>query len=192
MNETNGDNSFIIWTGLGFVLVALVCMLGFSTLYRLEHPSLTRVVHQNQAGGQEDMMGMVGQLMQRLEENPEDVSTLRTLGQMFMRMQAWSEAQRFWARLLALEPEDVQARQQLSMSLFRQEEYAAAADELREVLKVDPDNPHAFFNLGILNMYYLDDPQEGQRYFQEVIDSPQAGPELKEQAREQLTNSNGG
>lgn len=182
----------MVRTGLGFVLVALVCMMGYSTLYRLEHPSLTRVVHQNQDSGQEDMMGMVGQLMNRLKENPEDVSTLRTLGQMFMRMQAWSEAERFWTRLLALQPEDVQARQQLSMCLFRQEEYAAAAHELKQVLEADSGNPHTLFNLGILHMYYLDDQQEGKKYFQQVIDSPQAEPELKDQAREQLTNSNGG
>ncbi|MDZ7762413.1 MAG: tetratricopeptide repeat protein [Desulfovermiculus sp.] len=161
-------------------------------MYRLEHPSLTRVVHQNQSGGEEDMMGMIGQLMQRLEENPEDVSTLRTLGQVFMRMQAWSDAQRFWTRLLALEPEDVQARQQLSMCLFRQEKYAAAVDELQRVLSLEPDNAYALFNLGILHTHYLNEREKGRAYFEQVIESPHTGPELKDQAQEQLQNSNGG
>ena len=192
MTETTRHKSITGNVGLGLVLLALVSMLGYSTLHRLENPSLTRVVHQNHSGGQEDMMGMVGQLMQRLEENPEDVSTLRMLGQVFMRMQAWSEARRFWSRLLALEPGDIQARQQLSMCLFRLEEYAAAEEELQQVVVEEPDNAFALFNLGILHMHYLDDPEKGQRYFQQVIESPQAGPDLKDQAREQLKNSNGG
>lgn len=177
---------------LVLVGAALLCMAAYSTLYRLEHPSLTRQRHAAHSQEQGDMMGMVGQLMQRLEKNPQDASALQGLGQAFMRMQAWSEAERFFRRLLEVNPDDVQARQQLSMCLFRQEEYSAAAEQLTKVLAAEPDNAYALFNLGVLSTHYLNNTQQGRDYFRQVLDSPQAEPDLKDQAREQLKITNGG
>lgn len=191
MLNMSGQNRLYPGLALGLVVLALVGMVGYSVAYHLHHPSLTREIEHTHSSGQEDMMGMVSQLMQRLEQDPEDTSALRGLGQAFMRMQAWSEAQRFWNRLLALEPENDQARQQLSMSLFRQGEYAAAADELRHILKSEPDNAYALFNLGILHSYYLQNEEKGRSYFQQVLNAPGAEPELQEQAQEHL-KSNGG
>ncbi|MFO7876427.1 MAG: tetratricopeptide repeat protein [Desulfovermiculus sp.] len=191
MTEIRNQNRLYSGVALGLVVLALVAMVGYSVAYRLHHPSLTREIEHTHSSGQEDMMDMVSQLMQRLEQNPEDTSALRGLGQAFMRMQAWSEAQRFWNRLLDLEPDNVQARQQLAMSLFRQEKYAAAEEELSHILKSDPDNAFVLFNLGILHSYYLENQEQGRSYFQQVLDAPGAEPELKEQAQEHLKNNGG-
>ena len=192
MTQTQGLNNAPSWITLGVIILALVGMTGYSLVYRMDHTSLTQHREQSSAPSREDMMGMVGQLMQRLEENPQDETTLRTLGQAFMRMQAWEQSERFWTRLLNLHPEDVQARQQLAQTLFRQERYQAAAEELKQVLAREPDNAYAMFNVGVLLTHYLDQKDAGRAYFQHILDSPSAGPELKEQAREQIETSNGG
>lgn len=191
MTNMSSQNRLYSGLALGLVVLALMGMVGYSVAYRLHHPSLTREIEHTHSSGQEDMMGMVSQLMQRLEQDPEDTSALRGLGQAFMRMQAWSEAQRFWNRLLGLEPDNVQARQQLSMSLFRQEKYAAAEEELRHILNSEPNNAYVLFNLGILHTYYLENEEQGRSYFQQVLDAPGAEPELKEQAKEHLKKNGG-
>lgn len=191
MTEMSSQNRLYFRLTLGLVVLALVAMVGYSVAYRLHHPSLTREIEHTHSSGQEDMMGMVSQLMQRLEQNPEDTTALRGLGQAFMRMQAWSEAERFWNRLLALKPDNIQARQQLAMSLFRQEKYAAAEEELRHILKSDPGNAFVLFNLGILHSYYLENEEQGRSYFQQVLDAPDAESELKEQAKEHLKKNGG-
>jgi cytochrome c-type biogenesis protein CcmH/NrfG len=172
--------------------VALVLMVGYSVAYRWANPSLTIHRSHSHAPEQNDMTDMIGSLMQRLEHNPEDADALRGLGQAFMRMQAWSQARRFWERLVAVEPGNTDARQRLAMCLFRLEEYAAAADELTQVLQTEPDNGYALFNLGVLYTHYLHDPKQGTAYFQSIVDSPGVSPEIKDQAQEQLEARNGG
>lgn len=186
MQKMNSRNGLVSVSAYGLLILALLLLVGYSVLYRLDHPGLTVHRHDAQSMEQEDMMGMVGQLMQRLEEDPEDITALRSLGRAFMRMEAWSEAQRFWIRLLDLRPENVSARQQLAMCFFRLGEYRAAAQELQQVLRIEPAHGHALFNLGILYAYYLQDITQGKEYFQRIIELPEAGTELKRQAREQL------
>jgi cytochrome c-type biogenesis protein CcmH/NrfG len=182
----NNHNRLASVSAYGVLILALLLLVGYSVVYRVDHPSLTVHRHDAQSVDQEDMMAMVGQLMQRLEHDSEDITALHGLGQAFMRMEAWSEAQRFWMRLLTLEPDNTAARQHLAICLFRLQEYRAAAEELQHVLTIEPDNGNALFNLGILYAHYLQDADQGREYFERIIELPDAGTELKEQAREQL------
>ena len=190
MSEIRNRNSLSRSPALGLVVLGLVFIVGYAAFFHANNPSLT--IHRHQAHeheqSREDVMGMIGQLMQRLEQNPKDVAALRDLGRAFMRMQAWAEAERFWNRLLELEPDNAAARQQLAMCLFRLQEFASAAKELKEVLKLDPDNGYALFNLGIINTHYLQDKEQGRKYFQKILDMQNAAPELKKEAQKQLEN----
>ncbi len=173
---------------LALMLLGLLLMLGYTLAYRLEDPGLTRMSRQQtqeQAQGQE-MMDMLSGLMQRLEEDPEDIENLQRLGLVFMRMEAWDRAVQFWKRVLSLEPENIEARQQLANCYYRMEEYAQAAFELNKVLEIDPDEPFANFNLGLLYAYYLESPEQARSYFRTVLESPAADQQLKDQARQEL------
>ncbi|MGM0423766.1 MAG: tetratricopeptide repeat protein [Thermodesulfobacteriota bacterium] len=181
---------------LPLMLLGLLLLLGYTIAYQVKNPGLTQQATQ-QRGGQEqaqdpeqtqEMMDMVSALMQRVQEDPQDLEALEQLGLIFMRMEAWDRAAKFWKRLLEQEPEHGQARQQLANCYFRQEEYAQAAMELQRVLEQEPEAPHANFNLGLLYAYYLQDEDQAQEHFQNVLDSPAAEGQLQEQAREEMQN----
>ncbi|MFW6314441.1 MAG: tetratricopeptide repeat protein, partial [Desulfohalobiaceae bacterium] len=119
---------------LPLMLAGLLLLLGYSVVYQVQNPGLTQQARQrpeNQTQGQDqeqtqEMMEMVSSLMQRVQEDPQDVESLEQLGLIFMRMEAWERAAQFWKRVLEQEPEHLQARQQLANCYYRQEEHAQA------------------------------------------------------------------
>jgi tetratricopeptide (TPR) repeat protein len=172
--------------------LCLVGMFGFSVAYRMDHPSLTHTVQRSQhGGGGEETMARIGQLMGKLQENPRDVETLRQLGREFMTVQAWSQAARFWERVVRLEPDDAAAHENLALSYFHQQRFEKAAEQLRLVLDIRPDNLYAHYNLGLLYSNYFSEPDKAKRHLQRVLDSPGAGEQLKSKAREQLRSLKG-
>ncbi len=171
---------------LGCVAVCLAAMVLTSAVYRTTNPSLVREVEQGGAEHGQDVMTMISQLMQRLQDNPQDPGILESLARAFTQMQAWDRAGMFWKRLLAVEPGNIQARQQLAMALYRQQDFQGAAGQLRSVLRIDPDNVYAHFNLAVLMATYLEAPDESREHLQAVIDNPEAPEDLRNEARNRL------
>jgi Tfp pilus assembly protein PilF len=166
--------------------LCLAAMVVSSAVYRTTNPSLVKEVEQSGADHGQDVMAMIGQLMQRLQENPQDPDILESLAMAFSRLQAWDRAGQFWKRLLAVEPGNTQARQQLAMTLYRQQDFQGAAGQLQAVLKQDPDDAYAHFNLAILFARHLEAPGRAREHLQAVIDAPGAPEELREEARTRL------
>ena len=177
---------------LVLMLAGLMLMVGYSVLYQLDNPGMTRDISQ-QARGQgqaadRQMMDMVSGLMQNLQEDPGDIETLERLGLIFMRMESWERASGFWERILEQDSEHIQARQQLANCYFRMEEYAQAALELQKVLEIDPQEPHAHFNLGLLYAYYLQDSEQAREHLQAVLEYAPENLELQKEASQELQN----
>ena len=180
-------------SGFGHKLVlilmglCLLGMFGYSAAYRITHPSTVRTVQQSQhGGGGEEAMARIGRLMGRLQKNPRDAETLRQLAREFMAVQAWEQAGRFWERLVRLKPEDPAARESLALTYFHRQRFEKAAEQLRLLLDIRPDNLYAHYNLGLLYANYLAKQEKGKRHFEAVLDSPAAGGDLQDKAREQL------
>lgn len=172
---------------LATVALGLVLMFVSSFVYRISNPGLT-VQRQTEQQSGAAPMEMIGQLMSKLEENPRDVSTLRSLGRAFMSMQAWQRAASFWQRLLEIEPENKSAAHQLAMCYFRREEFGQAAETLEKIISLDPKSYHAHYNLGILYKHYLNDKDKAQRHLQKVINADEVQDELRQDAKKELGN----
>jgi len=166
--------------------LCLAAMVVSSAVYRTSNPSLVREVEQSGADHGQDVMAMIGQLMQRLQENPQDPEILESLARAFSHMQAWDRAGQFWKRLLAVEPGNSQARQQLAMTLYRLQDFQGAAEQLQAVLQQEPDNAYAHFNLAILLARRLEAPDRAREHLQAVIDAPGTPEDLRQEARTRL------
>lgn len=187
-------------TGKGTKLVLIVTalsllgMLAYSMVYRVQHPLLTKQQEQprRQASSQEpsqEAMDRVAKLMSRIQENPEDVQALSEVARLFMSMQSFERAARFWERVLRINPDLSNARQRLAMCYYRMERHEDAAAELRKVLELEPDNAYAHYNLGVVLTRFLDQPEKGREHFRQVLDTEGAEAELKDRARQELSRS---
>ena len=89
-----------------FLLACLGALLFAAVVYRVENPTIVQHEEQRQmpgGGGSMDKMGDMGAvsaMMKRLQDNPEDLETMRSLGMAFMEMQAWERALAFWDMVL--------------------------------------------------------------------------------------------
>jgi tetratricopeptide (TPR) repeat protein len=179
-NKSLGHKSILAIAGLGLVLIFVS-----SFVYRVNNPSLT-IKRQTERQSEAAPMEMIGQLMRKLEQNPQDVSTLRSLGRAFMSMQSWQRAASFWQRLLEVEPKNKEAAHQLAMCYFRMEDFNKSAARLEKIINFDPKSYHAHYNLGILYKHYLNDMQKARKHLKIVINAEEAKEDLRQEAQKEL------
>ena len=177
-----------------FLLVSLLVLVFSTLVYRVENPSIVQQEehqHQTPGGGRMGQMGGmdgIADLMKNLQDNPDDINTMRTLGMTFMDMQAWDRSLAFWEMILERNPTDIMALNQKGFCLFELEKYSEAAEFFTKMLEIDPDNERAHFNLGILFKYYLEEPEHAQEHFQAVVDGGGKDTQLVENAQKELAD----
>jgi tetratricopeptide (TPR) repeat protein len=173
---------------LCFMGLCLVGMLIASVAYRIDHPSLTEKRGTGSQAQADAMMSRISGLMQRIQDNPDDVEAMQQLGHMFMSMRAWDRAARFWERVLEHRPQDSHARKQLAMCFYQQQRYQEAARQLKQVLSRASGDHYARFNLGVLLIHFLDQPAQGKAYVRQVAEAESADEELRQKARQELSD----
>jgi tetratricopeptide (TPR) repeat protein len=172
---------------LALMACGLIAMFTFAVHFRVQNPSLTqRRVQHGQQTDRAQVMAMIGQLMEKLQDNPNDTTTLENLGMIFSSMQEWKRASHFWQRLLEIDSRNLEAHQQLALCLFRTKDHDQAVDHLKTVLELDPNNAYALYNLAMIHTYYLDDPEKGRLYFQELLRQNNVDEQLQDKARQEL------
>lgn len=178
---------------LGIAALGLAAIVFWSGSYRADNPSMTIKPRQSAEHGDEGgaaggmgNMGMITELMKKLEENPKDVHTLHTLGEQFMRMQAWDRAEALLSRALVVEPGNVQVLNLIGITEFNLQRFEDAAGKFEMIVELEPDNVMARYNLGILYGHFLDDKPRAVGYLKEVVDAPGVDERTREQAAEAL------
>lgn len=157
---------------LGFGLLLL--FIG-SFIYRLQNPSLTIQAKQSEPS---PAMNDIGELMTRLDSQPNHLPTLMTLGDQFMRMGSWDRASVFWKRALAVDPSQDRALNGLGVAYYNQDQFAESAEQFQHIITMHPDNHRAHFNLGMLYKHYLDDAGKARLHFERVLELNPADEEL--------------
>jgi tetratricopeptide (TPR) repeat protein len=101
---------------------------------------------------------------------------LNTLGVAYMNQQKFAEAQRYFEKALAADPQFAIARLNLGISLLSQQKLEQARAALEEAARLLPNDPYAWYNLGLA---YKDvgETEKGIDAFQHVAQlSPEADP----------------
>jgi tetratricopeptide (TPR) repeat protein len=174
-----------------FLLACLGAMLFAAVVYRVENPTIVQHEERREmpGGGSMEKMGDMDGLsamMKKLQDNPDDIEAMRSLGMSFMEMQAWDKALSFWDMVLERHADDVMALNQKGFCLFELEQYAEAAALFDRMLAIEKENFHAHYNLGIIYKYYLEQPDKAGAHFQAVIDASPDDPALVSNARREL------
>jgi cytochrome c-type biogenesis protein CcmH/NrfG len=186
INPLDGGRKLVLLS----VCVGLAAMLGASFLYRLANPSLVQpgrapAAQQEEHAGE---MEIVGALMQKVQQNPNDAAALFALGQHFLDHSDWARAEGFLARAVVAAPADPQPLYMLGIAQYQQEAFDKAAETFERLIELDPQ-PAARYNLGILYRHYLKAEAKGNAHLKAIVDDPKAPEDLKAQARQELESA---
>ena len=190
------------------LLAALLAMFAGSFAYRMQGAGLAVEIKPERGGmgaGRGGPMGGSGgpmggamagidtdhlrELMATMEKNPNDPKVLLELGNTFMMMQAWDKALEFLEKAEKLTPGDVQVHRALGMVRFERKEYPLARKSFDLVLKKEPGDVLAHYNMGILLKHYLKKPAEGDAEFRRVVQLGSDDPEILKSAEEELAHA---
>ncbi len=174
---------------LGFVAFALVVMFVASFVYRLERPSLeVRQERQGGMGGQamSGPMKEIMELMQKLQQNPDDPALQLAMAERFMSMGAYERAKVFLDKLAKSRPDDPEVQNALGVTLYNLKDLDGAKAAFEGMLARDPNNYQARFNLGLLYKYALNQPEKAAEAFKAVMANPRTDPKTREAVVKEL------
>ena len=86
-----------------------------------------------------------------------------TLGVAYMNQQKSPEAQKYFERALAADPNFAEARLNLGISLLGQQKLEAGRAALQEAASKLPNDPYAWYNLGLACGKIVGDPRGNRR-----------------------------
>lgn len=175
-------------------IVGVLFIIWGAASYFSEHPSLvTTITPQEMFGepkadipsGMDKNTHSLMALMQKLQNNPNDLQTLLGLSKYFIQMADWKQAENFTLRAIAINPNDPELLYLLGIAQYNQGKHTDAAESLEMVLEKEAD-PSAQYSLGLLYLHYLNKKQKGIQYLKTVLKNPKLTPEIKEAVEKEL------
>lgn len=94
----------------------------------------------------------VTELEAKLATDARDIETLRGLAQEYFKAEQFDRAAEYHQKLLAIAPEDMDARLTLGVALFNTGNIPGAEEQWQRAAEIDPASPHPHYNLGFLNL----------------------------------------
>ena len=96
------------------------------------------------------------ELMQKINTNPKDVTSLRALADLYYAAGDDATSNKWLLKVLEIEPNNVEALLGVGATAYNLNDFPAAEDAWRKVIAIDPKNIDAHYDLGL--MYFSMDP----------------------------------
>ena len=168
-----------------FLGLGLLVMLGISLKVRFEHPHLTVENRQPAPAARDSGQAAIGDLMRQVAENPRDSKAMIHLVEHLVTVQNWEAAETFAQRAITLDVNNPRPLYLLGVVQHNQGRHKEAAATLEKVLTLK-DDAAVRYSLGVLYLYYLDEPERGIAQLSAGLHSPEAGEDLKAAIRAEL------
>ena len=167
---------------------ALTIMLFASLKARIQNPHLTVAARpqQGMAGSEagEDAQ-TVGKLMRQVAENPQDIGALIHLIEHLVSAQNWDAAETFAQRAVTMDVGNSKPLYLLGVIQHNQGRHKEAAEALERVVKIK-DEASVRYSLGVLYIYFLEDPKRGVEHLRAGLNDATASAELKAAIQQEL------
>ena len=167
---------------------ALTIMLFASLKARIQNPHLTVAARpqQGMAGGEagEDAQ-TVGKLMREVAENPQNLGALVHLIEHLVTAQNWDAAETFAQRAVTMDVSNPKPLYLLGVIQHNQGRNKEAAESLERVVKIK-DEASVRYSLGVLYIYFLEDPKRGVEHLRAGLNDATASAELKAAIQQEL------
>ncbi|MBU1247936.1 MAG: hypothetical protein KKB70_04495 [Proteobacteria bacterium] len=188
---------------LAVVAISLLAMLAGSLVYRFAHPELQKAMREqevaqapsgmDEAGGMpagamnmDAVREMLEALETRISENPKDLEALMQASNIYMMRQDKATALSYLDRAKAASNGDLETLMQLSKLYFDLGEFERTTESIGEILKADPNNMYAHFNMGVVLKYRLENLEEAEKHFKLVADGEHEFEDLRNAAKKEL------
>ncbi len=126
----------------------------------------------------------IDSLKNAVATNPKDVGALAHLGALFDMAGKYEQAAGYYRDLLAVEPENVEARMNYAGALFNNNEREKALAELHSVLEYRSNYDYAMYNLGVI--YAAQHEHDKAKEWWEKVIALNANSDLAARARQSL------
>ncbi len=171
------------------LLAAAFCIMLFASLKaRIQNPHLTVAARpqQGMAGSEagEDAQ-TVGKLMRQVAENPQDIGALIHLIEHLVSAQNWDAAETFAQRAVTMDVGNSKPLYLLGVIQHNQGRHKEAAEALERVVKIK-DEASVRYSLGVLYIYFLEDPKRGVEHLRAGLNDATASAELKAAIQQEL------
>ena len=166
---------------------ALLLMLGVSLKARFQNPHLTVAARQQSMPPGEGGEGSetVGKLMRQVAENPQDLGALIHLIEHLVTAQNWDAAETFAQRAVTMDVGNSKPLYLLGVIQHNQGRHKEAAEALEKVVKIK-DEASVRYSLGVLYIYFLEDPKRGAEHLRAGLTDATASEELKAAIKQEL------
>lgn len=128
-------------------------------------------------------------LLAKLKTDPNNSALLMQIGSVYHSAHLFKDAATYYGMAVQLDPRSVDAHTKLAISLFRAGDVDPAIAELNRALSLDPKNPNALFNLGMIRLQGKNDPKGALAEWQKLVKlNPQLDPERKAQVQKLMAD----
>jgi len=121
-----------------------------------------------------DQMGQVTQelaaLKQALDQDPNNLTALVRMGNLYMDASMFDRAVEFYQRALVLDENNPDVRTDMGACLRELGKPQEALAAFRESLSRDPNHWKSWFNIAIVNLYDLGEYDKAEEAFEKVVD----------------------
>ncbi len=192
-----------MWSPREAYLLALVCLLSGLVMGYLFHgsspvavPPPTSASSTGPSGSPagavmptaQDLGPLSAPLLAALKVDPKNAGTLVQLGNLYYDHQLYSESIQYYTRALEVEPKNVNVRTDLGTAYWYSGFPDKAVAEYEKSLAVDPTHVNTVFNMGVVRLEGLKDPQGAAKYLEKVL-ALNASPQQREKAQELLAKA---
>ncbi len=126
----------------------------------------------------------IDSLKNAVQTNPQDVNALAHLGALFDMAGKYEQAAGYYRDLLAVTPENVEARMNYAGALFNNNEREKALAELHAVLEYRSNYDFAMYNLGVI--YAAQHEHDKAKEWWDKVIAADANGDLAKRARQSL------
>ncbi len=119
-------------------------------------------------------------LLEKLKGHPSDASLLVQVAAIYHTTHRFKEAADYYKRALESDPTNAAVRTKLASSLYRSGDVDGAITQLNHVLKDQPSDANALFDLGLIKLQGKGDPKAACVTWQRLLKTnPQLSPERR-------------
>lgn len=129
-------------------------------------------------------------LLQEVEGNPESANALLTLANTYFELGNYPRAATFYERYMELQPDNLDARTDLSASYFSSGKTDQAIQTVNAVLAENPEHIKANFNLGIMLWQGKGDLTAARKQFEKVLELTAGSADAETQSINKATQAN--
>lgn len=169
---------------VGFLVVLVVVLELFFSSRQPEAAPTQQAVNQTLAPNMQ-LGAQITELEQQVAADPSDTQSLLKLANMCQDGRFFDKAITYYKRYLVKNPKDANARVDLGISYFENNDLDQAQKEMETALKYDPKHLQATFNLGIVNLKARR-MKEASDWFKKTIELAPPGSEISNQAKQFL------